>query len=201
MCAYEEKIATSDVIPGFVAVCMIVLCVATVAYLLTDHGQTWGIESRAKNAAGPAAEEYRRAGHAAQEYARAGDWRMAAFAHERAAEAAGSAAIEWTAAFKAVGETGDWHGRYAHMQSAAAEASKWTSAQAEAYERAADAAAAAGRGTEAASLASRAAEAREVEAGSQFDLAAEDERRSLSRMMDVLGVDYLPPRASRGAQP
>lgn len=201
MYAYEERVTASSVIPGFVGVCVIVLCVVLVAYLLTDSGQTWGIESRAGQAAGQAAEEYRRAGKAAQEYALAGDMWMAAVAHERAAEAAGSAAVEWTAAFKAVGETGDWHGRYAHMQSAAAEASKWTSAQADAYERAADAAAAAGRGTEAASLASRAADAREVEAGSQFDLAAEDERRSLYRMMDVLDVDYLPPRASRGAQP
>ena len=194
----------ASVCRAVVVVVLISVMVATVAfsvYIITDHGGAVWREYMADNAANEYAEEYVLANRVAQDYDLAGDGWMSAVAHERAAEAAGDAAEMWTKVLEALIDEGDFRGRDAHVRHAEAEASMWMAAQVDAYWLAAEAAAGAGRGAEADVLASKAADALTLKVDVQFDLAAYDERRDISVMMDALAMEGTSPRESRSMRP
>ena len=201
--AYDDKASDiTVVIVGILIISVIAALVISAAYISNDHhaGAGWR-ESAAADAAKVYAREYGLADKMAQEYSLEGDGWMSAVAHELAAEAAGGAAEEWTEVLEALMEGDDWSGRDAHMQYAAANASRWVMTQAEAYWLAAEAAAGAGRGAEADVLASKAADALKLKADIQFSLATDDERRSISMAIDAQAKEGPSPREFRSMRP
>ena len=143
---------------------------------------------RASDAAAKSAGDYERASQAALMYEMAGDRWMAAVAHGMAAEAAGSAAGEWTGVVEWIDGEIERSGASIPQsrQIAAAAAAGWLSVEASAYERAAAAAADAGQWMEAAAWSDNAARALAMSEALSIDARTAKERQRVADAIDRL---------------